>query len=79
MGRNFHSVCHQCKVTLMHFRRKEGDLMQQFAYDHKYHENQTAIYNDYIEEPPEDYTDVFDTYHGVIDLRLDNPDVDTKA
>ena len=53
MGRNFYSVCHQCRVCLMHLRGKEGDLMQKFAREHQDHENQTEICNDYVNEPPE--------------------------
>lgn len=47
----------------MHFRGKEGDYMQKFANDHNGHEPSTEIYNDYVSEPPESYTDVFDNYH----------------
>lgn len=61
MGRNFHSVCHDCKVQLMHFRGKEGQHMQKFEADHLGHN--TEILNDYIKEPSEDYTDVFDKYN----------------
>lgn len=63
MGRNFISVCHYCKVQLMHLRSKEGDCMQKFANDHHTHEKSTEVYNDYVSEPPEEYTDVFDKYH----------------
>jgi hypothetical protein len=51
-------------VQLMHFRSKEGDYMQKFANDHSDHELATAVLNDYVEEPPEDFTDVFEKYHG---------------
>lgn len=64
MGRNFYSVCHLCGVQLMHFRRKEGELMQRFANDHAAHEGKTEIYSDYIKEPPSNYADVFDRYHA---------------
>lgn len=55
MGRNFYSVCHKCKVSLMHLRGKENKLMQRFAKDHSDHEDQTEVYNDYVQEPPEEY------------------------
>jgi hypothetical protein len=58
MGRNFYSVCHECKVKLFHFRGKEGDYMQPFQSVHGDHEKMTEIYNDYVEEPPESYTDL---------------------
>lgn len=63
MGRNFFSVCHQCGVSLMHFRGQEGKWMQKFANNHKKHEESTAIYNNYVEEPPEHYADVFVAYY----------------
>lgn len=58
MGRNFYSVCHECKVKLFHFREQEGDYMQRFQAVHSDHEKMTEIYNDYVEEPPEGYLDL---------------------
>lgn len=72
MGRNFYSVCHQCKVSLMHLRGKEGDNMQFFAKVHSDHEKHTEIYNDYVSEPPDDYKDVFDSYNPNFEKELDN-------
>jgi hypothetical protein len=58
MGRNIWSVCHECKVKLFHFRGQESDYMQRFQSVHSEHEKMTEIYNDYVEEPPESYTDL---------------------
>lgn len=63
MGRNFQSVCDECKVYLFHLRGKEGDNMQRFAQDHISHKEQTRVLDDYVEEPPESYKDVFDEYN----------------
>lgn len=63
MGRNFHSACHTCEVTLMHLRGKESDHMQRFANDHPEKHHVTKIYNDYQYEPPLEYKDVYDEYH----------------
>lgn len=59
MGRNFHAVCHECEVQLMMLRGKEAEL-HQFMNEHSDHEKMTEVYNDYVEEPPEKYEDIFD-------------------
>jgi hypothetical protein len=63
VGRNFFSVCNKCKVQLMHLRGKEGDNMQRFANDHATHKEYTEVYDDYVNEPPEEYKDTFDEYN----------------
>lgn len=63
MGRNIHSICHFCNVQLMHLRGKESDNMMRFQSDHEEHEKHTQIVCDYVEEPPDHYTDVFDDYN----------------
>lgn len=68
MGRNFISACHTCGVQLMHLRGKEGDHMQKFENDHPKHN--TEIFNDYQNEPPEEYRDVFDIYNPEFDRRI---------
>lgn len=65
MGRNVHSVCHYCSVQLMHLRGKESDNMQKFQNDHSEHEKHTQIISDYVEEPPDHYTDMFEKYNEV--------------
>lgn len=68
MGRNIHSVCHLCEVQLMHLRGKEGSTLHRFLGDHSDHEKMTELYNDYVQEPPEKYKDVFDFYHPELEV-----------
>ena len=62
MGRNILSICDACEVYIFHLRGKESDYMQQFQKKHKDHEKRTRIVSDYVEEQPEDYLDVTDSY-----------------
>lgn len=63
MGRNIFSVCHECKMQLMHLRGDEGTNMQAFQDAHRDHESSTEIFSDYVKEPPEDYEDLFELYY----------------
>lgn len=63
MGRNFFSVCHDCREQLMHLRGKEGNTMHRFANNHPKHN--VEVLDDYVEEPPENYEDMFDIYKPV--------------
>lgn len=64
MGRNILSICDECKVSIFHLRGKESDFMQQFQEDHIKHEKKTRIVSDYVEEEPEGYKDVTESYNA---------------
>lgn len=70
MGRNFVSVCDFCKTQLFHLRGEESDNMQRFADDHYAHKEHTRVLDDYVEEPPEDYTDAFDDYNPEFEKKV---------
>lgn len=78
MGRNFFSVCNLCKVQLMHFRGREGDNMQKFANDHMGHGYRVEVLDDYVDEPPEGYKDVFDDYNAEWLQKLDERRANSK-
>jgi hypothetical protein len=46
------------KLNCFTLEAQEGDYMQRFQGVHSDHEKMTEIYNDYVEEPPESYTEL---------------------
>jgi hypothetical protein len=56
----------------MHLRGKEGMTMHQFANAHYNHKDQVEIIDDYVQEPPDDYEDVFDGYQPTSQKGTDN-------
>jgi len=78
MGRNIISVCHQCKVSLIHLRGQEGNWMQKFQREHQEHEHKTEIFSDYVKEAPDDYVDVFDEYYELTNKPTSKLSKETK-